>query len=29
MYPVSRSGPRLDLRELVDEDVDAVLAVYL
>ncbi|GAA2645507.1 GNAT family protein [Streptomyces vastus] len=28
MYPVSRSGPRLDLRELVDEDVDAMLAVY-
>jgi RimJ/RimL family protein N-acetyltransferase len=28
MYPVSRSGPRLDLRELADEDVDAMLAVY-
>lgn len=28
MHPVSRSGPRLDLRELADEDVDAMLAVY-
>lgn len=28
MYPVSRSGPRLVLRELADEDVDAVLAIY-
>ncbi|GHI02238.1 acetyltransferase [Streptomyces cellostaticus] len=28
MYPVSRSGPRLDLRELTVEDVDAVLAIY-
>ncbi|WUR80874.1 GNAT family N-acetyltransferase [Streptomyces phaeochromogenes] len=28
MYPVRRSGSRLDLRELASEDVDAVLAVY-
>lgn len=28
MYPVNRSGPRLVLRELADEDVDAVLAIY-
>ncbi|WP_405878578.1 GNAT family N-acetyltransferase [Streptomyces sp. NBC_01136] len=28
MYPVKRSSQRLDLRELVIEDVDAVFAVY-
>jgi ribosomal-protein-alanine N-acetyltransferase len=28
MYPVRRSGPRLDLRELALDDVDALLAVY-
>ncbi|MGC5002630.1 GNAT family N-acetyltransferase [Streptomyces sp. DT203] len=28
MYPVNRSGPRLNLRELTLEDVDAVHAVY-
>lgn len=28
MYPVTRSGPRIGLRELTMEDVDAVLAVY-
>ncbi|NGO49185.1 GNAT family N-acetyltransferase [Streptomyces ureilyticus] len=28
MYPARRSGPRLGLRELAAEDVDAVLAVY-
>lgn len=28
MYPVQRSGPRLGLRELTVDDVDAVLAVY-
>ncbi|AJE41045.1 GNAT family N-acetyltransferase [Streptomyces nodosus] len=28
MYPVSRSGPRLSLRELTPEDVDAMLAIY-
>lgn len=28
MYPVTRSGPRIGLRELTMEDVDEVLAVY-
>jgi ribosomal-protein-alanine N-acetyltransferase len=28
MYPISRSGPHLALRELTHEDVDAVLAIY-
>ncbi|MGI5397103.1 GNAT family N-acetyltransferase [Streptomyces sp. CA-251251] len=28
MYPVTRSGPRLDLRELAQRDVDGVLAIY-
>ncbi|MGY1502946.1 GNAT family N-acetyltransferase [Streptomyces sp. QTS52] len=28
MYPVKRSSSRLELRELVPEDVDAVLAIY-
>ncbi|MCX0241990.1 GNAT family N-acetyltransferase [Streptomyces drozdowiczii] len=28
MYPVSRSSCRLGLRELADEDVDALLAIY-
>ncbi|MET8270733.1 GNAT family protein [Streptomyces sp. NPDC005096] len=28
MYPIKRSSPRLDLRELALEDVDAVLAIY-
>ncbi|MGP4046849.1 GNAT family N-acetyltransferase [Streptomyces sp. 2A115] len=28
MYPIKRSSPRLELRELAIEDVDAVLAIY-
>ncbi|MGW1185151.1 GNAT family N-acetyltransferase [Streptomyces drozdowiczii] len=28
MYPISRSSPRLGLRELAHEDVDAMLAIY-
>ncbi|MDQ0687323.1 ribosomal-protein-alanine N-acetyltransferase [Streptomyces achromogenes] len=28
MHPVGRSGPRLAVRELAHEDVDAVLAIY-
>ncbi|MFD7409582.1 GNAT family N-acetyltransferase [Streptomyces sp. NPDC059866] len=28
MYPVKRTSPRLELRELTIEDVDAVLAIY-
>ncbi|MFF0723761.1 GNAT family N-acetyltransferase [Streptomyces sp. NPDC004134] len=28
MYPVKGRGPRLALREIADEDVDAVLAIY-
>ncbi|RPF30304.1 GNAT family N-acetyltransferase [Streptomyces sp. TLI_185] len=28
MYPIKRSSPRLELRELAIEDADAVLAIY-
>ncbi|WP_330310473.1 GNAT family N-acetyltransferase [Streptomyces sp. NBC_00523] len=28
MYPISRSAPRVGLREIADADVDAILAVY-
>jgi RimJ/RimL family protein N-acetyltransferase len=28
MYPVSRQGPRLELRELTASDTDAVLSIY-